>query len=122
MTLIGDACHAVTPNMGQGACMAIEDAFVLATLLKTYWDEPDGHLEAFYQYERERKLHAAKIRQGSRKKMKLGQLSHPVACWIRNTALSLLPSSFLENGLREENVWEVQTWLDRAAELEKKRG
>ena len=29
VTLIGDACHAVTPNMGQGACMAIEDAFVL---------------------------------------------------------------------------------------------
>lgn len=31
--------------------MAIEDAFVLATLLAKFWDEPDGHLEAFYQYE-----------------------------------------------------------------------
>lgn len=31
--------------------MAIEDAFVLATLLREYWDQPDGHVEAFYQYE-----------------------------------------------------------------------
>src|SRR5690606_5563 len=27
--LIGDAAHATTPNMGQGACMAIEDVAVL---------------------------------------------------------------------------------------------
>jgi 2-polyprenyl-6-methoxyphenol hydroxylase-like FAD-dependent oxidoreductase len=44
-----DACHAVTPNNGQGACMAIEDAFVLAVLLRQYWHQPDGHVEAFYQ-------------------------------------------------------------------------
>lgn len=31
--------------------MAIEDAFVLATLLAEYWDETDGHVEAFYLYE-----------------------------------------------------------------------
>ncbi|MFT7011873.1 MAG: 2-polyprenyl-6-methoxyphenol hydroxylase-like FAD-dependent oxidoreductase, partial [Flavobacteriales bacterium] len=27
---IGDSAHATTPNMGQGACQAIEDAFVLS--------------------------------------------------------------------------------------------
>merc|ERR1711871_874362 len=36
VTLIGDACHAVTPNNGQGACMAIEDALILATLLREH--------------------------------------------------------------------------------------
>lgn len=51
ITLLGDACHPATPNNGQGACMAIEDAFVLATLLAEYWEEPDGHIEAFYLYE-----------------------------------------------------------------------
>lgn len=51
ITLLGDACHPATPNNGQGACMAIEDAFVLATLLAEYWDKPDGHVEAFYLYE-----------------------------------------------------------------------
>jgi 2-polyprenyl-6-methoxyphenol hydroxylase-like FAD-dependent oxidoreductase len=30
VVLIGDAAHATTPNLGQGACQAIEDAWVLA--------------------------------------------------------------------------------------------
>lgn len=30
VALLGDAAHATTPNLGQGACQAIEDAFVLA--------------------------------------------------------------------------------------------
>ena len=51
ITLLGDACHPATPNNGQGACMAIEDALVLATLLGEYWEQPDGHVEAFYLYE-----------------------------------------------------------------------
>lgn len=32
--LLGDAAHAGLPAMGAGACMAIEDAFVLAELLR----------------------------------------------------------------------------------------
>ncbi|WP_241240815.1 FAD-dependent monooxygenase [Maribacter sp. MJ134] len=34
--LIGDAAHATTPNMGQGACQAIEDAYVLSECLNKY--------------------------------------------------------------------------------------
>ena len=33
LALIGDAAHATTPNLGQGACQAIEDAFVIAQQL-----------------------------------------------------------------------------------------
>jgi 2-polyprenyl-6-methoxyphenol hydroxylase-like FAD-dependent oxidoreductase len=35
VTLLGDAAHPTTPNLGQGACMAIEDAAVLARCLST---------------------------------------------------------------------------------------
>ena len=35
VTLIGDAAHPVQPNLGQGGCMAIEDAFELAKKLAT---------------------------------------------------------------------------------------
>lgn len=34
--LIGDAAHAMTPNMGQGAGQSIEDAYLLADLLSKH--------------------------------------------------------------------------------------
>ncbi|MCU7616653.1 FAD-dependent monooxygenase [Chryseobacterium sp. PBS4-4] len=34
LCLIGDAAHATTPNMGQGACQSIEDAYIIGKLLK----------------------------------------------------------------------------------------
>ncbi|KAA3438414.1 FAD-dependent monooxygenase [Rufibacter hautae] len=36
--LLGDAGHATTPNMGQGACQAVEDAIVFADELKKDFD------------------------------------------------------------------------------------
>ena len=44
--LIGDAAHASSPMMGQGGCMAVEDAAVLAELLETS-TSIDAALDAF---------------------------------------------------------------------------
>lgn len=38
LCLIGDAAHATTPNMGQGACQAIEDAYIIGKLLESHQD------------------------------------------------------------------------------------
>jgi len=32
VAILGDAAHAMTPHLGQGACQAIEDAVVLASV------------------------------------------------------------------------------------------
>ena len=37
MTLLGDAIHPTTPNLGQGGCQAMEDAFVLERSLPSHW-------------------------------------------------------------------------------------
>ena len=57
ITLLGDAAHPTTPNLGQGACMAIEDAVVLARSLRQH----DGHATAFAAYEAERRARTSKI-------------------------------------------------------------
>jgi len=50
ITLLGDAAHAMTPFMGQGAASAIEDAMVLGRCL----DASDSPPEALNRYERAR--------------------------------------------------------------------
>jgi 2-polyprenyl-6-methoxyphenol hydroxylase-like FAD-dependent oxidoreductase len=48
VTLLGDACHATLPFLGQGAVMALEDAYVLAECVGKYSDD---HTTAFARYE-----------------------------------------------------------------------
>lgn len=59
--LLGDAAHATTPNLGQGACQAIEDAYVLANELNSIQSIPD----ALLSYERKRMIKAHFITQTS---------------------------------------------------------
>jgi 2-polyprenyl-6-methoxyphenol hydroxylase-like FAD-dependent oxidoreductase len=51
--LIGDAAHAGPPHMGEGGCMAMEDALVLADVLRTT-DSIEGALEAYVRRRRPR--------------------------------------------------------------------
>lgn len=66
--LIGDAAHATTPHVGQGASLAMEDAILLAKRLR---DVPDT-VQAFAAYERIRRERVEKVvgfarRTGNRK-------------------------------------------------------
>jgi salicylate hydroxylase len=53
-SLLGDACHATTPYLGQGANMAIEDACILARAIEMYSDDWDTALSAYEKARRER--------------------------------------------------------------------
>lgn len=57
VTLLGDAAHAMTPDLGQGACQAIEDAVVLADCLRTESSIP----AAFRLYEKRRVARANRV-------------------------------------------------------------
>ncbi|NOX38619.1 MAG: hypothetical protein GXO78_13905 [Calditrichaeota bacterium] len=57
VALLGDAAHATTPNLGQGAAQAIESAYVLAHCLKQF---PD-HTAAFQTYEKMRRPKATLV-------------------------------------------------------------
>ena len=64
VTLLGDACHPMTPYMAQGAAMAIEDAAVLSRCLEGV--ERDGVANAFRRFEATRRDRTARVQQTSR--------------------------------------------------------
>src|SRR5882757_5783805 len=64
VTLLGDACHPMTPYMAQGAAMAIEDAAVLSRCLEGI--DRDGVANAFRRFEASRKDRTAHVQQTSR--------------------------------------------------------
>ncbi|HEV3011463.1 MAG TPA: FAD-dependent monooxygenase [Burkholderiales bacterium] len=78
--LLGDAVHAITPNIGQGAGMAMEDAAVLAEELAG-----GGKIEdALANYVRRRKPRVETVMWISREVGHDGQRSGALACWLRN--------------------------------------
>jgi 2-polyprenyl-6-methoxyphenol hydroxylase-like FAD-dependent oxidoreductase len=102
MTLLGDAAHPTTPNLGQGACQALEDAVVLADSLRQSGDvEP-----ALRLYEQQRQRRTAAITNVSWRLGRVCQWENPLACWLRNTLAQLLPVSgglrFMERILRHD--------------------
>ena len=54
ITLLGDACHPTLPFLGQGAVMAIEDAYIVAACLATYADDPQRAFARFEAIRKER--------------------------------------------------------------------
>jgi salicylate hydroxylase len=58
ISLLGDACHPTLPFLGQGAVMAIEDAYVVAACLRKYGSDP---ARAFARYEAIRRDRTAMV-------------------------------------------------------------
>jgi 6-hydroxynicotinate 3-monooxygenase len=64
VTLLGDACHPMTPYMAQGAAMAIEDAAVLSRCLDGVYC--DGIADAFRRFEATRRERTSRVQATSR--------------------------------------------------------
>jgi 2-polyprenyl-6-methoxyphenol hydroxylase-like FAD-dependent oxidoreductase len=89
VTLLGDAAHAMTPNLGQGACQAIEDAVTLGRAVARDGLTP----QALRTYEAARIKRANAVVRRSRAVGRIGQWRHPVATTIRDTAVRWTPDS-----------------------------
>lgn len=88
VALLGDAAHAMTPNLGQGACQALEDAVVLAAALAHESDTDT----ALASYDAERRPRAQSVTVAARKAGRMGQQLSGPAVTLRNAALRLAPS------------------------------
>lgn len=75
VTLLGDACHPMTPYMAQGAAMAVEDAAVLSRCLDG--SDADGVVEAFRRYELTRQPRTSRIQLTSRQNTWMREKTDP---------------------------------------------
>ena len=89
VTLLGDAAHPTTPNLGQGACQAIEDAVFLAASLA---DNPDVNL-ALRSYERARYPRTTAITKDSWRYGNVSQWENPFGSWLRNRLTGWTPNA-----------------------------
>ncbi len=80
VTLLGDAVHPTTPNLGQGACQALEDAVVLADCLRRHGPTEAGLRE----YEQTRRDRTAMVTKRSWSLGKMFQLENRLMIGVRN--------------------------------------
>lgn len=85
--LIGDAAHATTPNLGQGGCMALEDAAELDSLLA----RNDNIEEVFSQFQAKRIPRTTKIVNASYRLGKVAHITNPFLVKLRNIAMRAIP-------------------------------
>lgn len=100
IALIGDAAHAMTPHLGQGACQAIEDAVVLAHVAATSGD--------LAEYTAARLPRTTAIARRSRSIGRVSTWANPVAIAVRDLALSLAGRLAPDSAVRRFD--EVFTW------------
>ena len=92
VTLLGDAAHPMTPDLGQGACQAIEDAVVLAACLEEEKDPVAG----LRRYESLRQPRTADIVTKAARMGGIAQWQNPVLCGLRDWLNRSVPQRQLE--------------------------
>ncbi|GHF56398.1 2-polyprenyl-6-methoxyphenol hydroxylase-like FAD-dependent oxidoreductase [Amycolatopsis bartoniae] len=99
VVLLGDAAHAVTPDLGQGACQAIEDAVTLAAALR---DEPVP--AALARYDRERLPRTRMIAHTARRKGETAVSPNPLVHGLVALTTRWLPEAAVRRSTAR--VWD----------------
>jgi 2-polyprenyl-6-methoxyphenol hydroxylase-like FAD-dependent oxidoreductase len=103
VTLLGDAAHPCTPNLGQGGCMALEDALVLAKCVSS-----ERSVEtALRRYESLRRNRTRHIQRRSLVMGHIGQWENRAVVAGRRVVTSLLPAALFEHNLRRVYSYEA---------------
>jgi 2-polyprenyl-6-methoxyphenol hydroxylase-like FAD-dependent oxidoreductase len=98
VVLLGDAAHPTTPNLGQGACLALEDAVVLARAIA----RSDDWESALTHYHRARAARTARITRLSRLWGRTGLWRTAPLVWLRDQVYRHTPDPWFEWGMREQ--------------------
>lgn len=98
--LLGDAAHAMPPHLGQGACLAFEDAATLASLLR------EARLpDAVQTYDQVRRPRAATVVRQTRRMSAVLQTRGRLALRARDAALGTINSRLLSSAAASAAQW-----------------
>ncbi len=100
VALLGDAAHAQTPNLGQGACQALEDALTLAALVR------DGDVGAgLAAYDAQRRPRTEKFVKTALRAARVTQAENRAAVALRNSAARLVPPRLAARPIQRMVDW-----------------
>lgn len=101
VVLLGDAAHAMTPNLGQGGCQALEDAATLAVLANG-----SGDLDAaLRRYDELRRPRTQKLARRAGMAGRAIMLNSRVGRTARDLMVRLLPTSAFVRGTTGMLTW-----------------
>lgn len=90
IALLGDAAHAMTPDLGQGGCQAFEDAVALGAVL--VGTRPADVATALSRFDARRRPHTSALQRQARRTNRMMTLTGPSAR-ARDTAFRLVPGA-----------------------------
>ncbi|MEV4890945.1 FAD-dependent monooxygenase [Nonomuraea sp. NPDC055795] len=115
LVLLGDAAHAMTPHLGQGASQALEDAVVLAAALHSAPSTPS----ALARYDRARRPRAQAVARAARLTGRVGhRVRTPLALALRNTLIRVTPTALALGQMVRHADWtppSLPARIERAA-------
>jgi len=98
ITFIGDSAHPIVPFLGQGGCLALEDAYIFGNLLNKY---KNNFNKAQNKYQQVRIKRIKSINNQSLNQAKLNHLSNPLLIFIRNMLMKY--TNIILS--RTKNIW-----------------
>ena len=100
LTLLGDAAHPIVPFIGQGGCLALEDAYIFGNLLIKYGSDINKTQNAYkaLRIKRIKTIANMSLRQGH-----LNHISNPIIIFLRNFVMQYFPS--LAIGSVRKKIW-----------------
>jgi 2-polyprenyl-6-methoxyphenol hydroxylase-like FAD-dependent oxidoreductase len=116
VALLGDAAHAMAPNLGQGANSALVDGAVLCEEL----DRADELASGLTAYDRRRRPAVRKVQRAAATLGSLAERTNPVVRWLRDRLIAAMPTGGIEKRIRE-TFQEAPTELLRMASAPSRR-
>ncbi|MBF6329915.1 FAD-dependent oxidoreductase [Nocardia transvalensis] len=114
VTLLGDAAHPITFNIGQGACQALEDALVLADRLGA---RPDDPARALRRYERDRRGRTASMQRVAWLIGRMGAVEHPLLIAAREMFMRLVWPTLAFRIAERDQIAYAKRWRTPAPPL-----